>query len=228
MRFAQLPRGEFTMGSPETELDRGRDEEQHTVRIRRDVWMGVFEVTRRQYEHVMGRAEWEAQPGAENLPADNVPWQRAVEFCEKLSHREGVRYRLPTEAEWEYACRAGSTGTHSGDLDFDQIAWHADNAEHRLHPVGKLAPNAWGLYDMHGNVAEWCSDIYQGTYPSDPQDDPAGPAFGFQKVARGGNITNTRRYYRAASRISRDSEAAGRGFGFRVVLERTSDTARAD
>jgi formylglycine-generating enzyme required for sulfatase activity len=135
-----------------------------------------------------------------------------------MSGTEGVTYRLPTEAEWEYACRAGSAGPFAGRLD--ELGWYVRNSGGRLHPVRKLKPNRWGLYDMHGNVAEWCED-YFGTYPDELRTavDPRGAAFNVHRVIRGGSAQEDWPACRAACRAARDPRSGGRGIGFRVVRE---------
>ena len=165
MSFKLIPAGEFMMGSPESEEGRDPDvEAQRAVRIPSAFSIGVHEVTQSQYESVMG-AKASTFKGANN-PVESVSWNDAVAFCAKLSSlpaevAAGRVYRLPTEAEWEYACRAGTTTAYSfGDdeKDLGKYAWFGDNSGKRTHAVGEKLPNDWGLYDMHGNVWEWCSD----------------------------------------------------------------------
>jgi formylglycine-generating enzyme required for sulfatase activity len=228
MRLVRLPQGRFGMGSPATDPGRDTDEKEHQVEIRRDVWMAVHEVTQEQYRKVMGRAEWDPQLDDPQMPADNISWKRAVEFCEELSRRERRTYRLPTEAEWEYACRARTTGAYGGNGVLDEMGWHRDNSGGKLHPVGSQAPNDFGLYDMHGNVFEWCRDCYDRDYPDGPVSDPTGAPFTFQRVLRGGSALTSWEYCRSARRTQRDPDTAGRGVGFRVVLDETVDSARAD
>ena len=160
MVLVPIPAGEFTMGSPESEKDRKDNETQHLVKITKPYYLGAYEVTQEQYERVMGKNLSDSK--GENKPVENVRWSEAVEFCRKLSEKEGVEYRLPTEAEWEYACRAGTSTAYSFGNDESQLgkyAWYRDNSI-STHPVGELKPNTWGLYDMHGNVWEWCQDLY--------------------------------------------------------------------
>ena len=140
--------GTFLMGSPDNEPDRDSDERpQHRVTVP-GFSMGKYEITQAQWKAVMG-----TNPSyfkGDNLPVENVSWNDAKEFCSKLSQMTGKQYRLPTEAEWEYACRAGTTGPYAGNLD--AMAWYSNNAGFKTHPVGQKRPNAFGLYDMHGNV----------------------------------------------------------------------------
>jgi formylglycine-generating enzyme required for sulfatase activity len=198
MKLVLIPKGTFMMGSPESEQGRNEDETQHEVTISKDYYLGVYEVTQTQYEKVMGKNPSHFQGaivGNENadLPVENVSWDEAVEFCKKLSDlpeekKTGRVYRLPTEAEWEYACRAGSKTAYSFDDEeglLPEYGWFNRNSSRRTHTVGLLEPNAWGLYDLHGNVWEWCSDRY-GDYPKGAVSDPSGPKVGSARVNRGG------------------------------------------
>ena len=229
MKLVLIPKGTFMMGSPESERGRNEDETQHEVTISKDYYLGVYEVTQAQYEKVMGKNQSHFQGaivGNENadLPVEMVTWDDAVKFCKKLSDlpeekKTGRVYRLPTEAEWEYACRAGSKTAYSFDDEeglLPEYGWFNRNSSDRTHTVGLLEPNAWGLYDMHGNVFEWCSDRH-GEYPKGAVSDPTGPKEGSFRVFRGGGW----RYFAALCR----SALRGRGrpsdrfiIGFRVAL----------
>jgi eukaryotic-like serine/threonine-protein kinase len=228
MRFVRLPHGWFVMGSRPAEAGRDSDEKEHEVEIRREVWIGIHEVTQGQYRRIMGKAEWDPQHEDPELPADNISWQLASEFCKALSRREGRTYRLPTEAEWEYACRGGTKGAYGGNGVLDEIGWHRDNSGGTLHRVGTQTQNSFGLYDMHGNVFEWCSDRYDRDYPDGPVRDPVGAPFAFQRVLRGGSAMTSWEYCRSARRTQRDPETAGRGVGLRVVLDRTIESAMSE
>ncbi|MFM7929249.1 MAG: formylglycine-generating enzyme family protein, partial [Pirellula sp.] len=172
--------------------------------ISKDYYLGVHEVTQAQYEKVMGANpsyfRGDIQGSRSNHPVEQVSWEDAVEFCKKLSdlHEEkaaGRVYRLPTEAEWEYACRAGSKTAYSfgeSPKSLGDYAWFGSNSNNQTHPVGEKKANAWGLYDMHGNVWEWCRDRY-GDYPKGAVSDPTGPKKGSSRVSRGGSW-----YYEAA------------------------------
>jgi formylglycine-generating enzyme required for sulfatase activity len=216
MKLNLIPPGEFVMGSPESEPKRYDDETLHLVKIAKPFYLSSHEVTQQQYEQVMGENP-SAFSGLGDLkdrvsgidtsqfPVEQVNWYDAVEFCRKLSNEEGVEYRLPTEAEWEYACRAGTTTAYSFGNDVAQLgeyAWYDANSKNTTHPVGELKPNAWGLYDMHGNVCEWCQDWY-GPYGSlKVERDLAGLALGEERVRvlRGESFNDKPKYVRAAYR----------------------------
>jgi formylglycine-generating enzyme required for sulfatase activity len=192
--------------------------------------LGVYEVTQEQYEQVMGSnpskfptSSRQKIKGPQN-PVENVSWDDAVEFCRKLTElpaekSAGYVYRLPTEAEWEYACRAGTTTKYSfGDSasELNDYAWRAQNSEATTHPVGGKQPNAWGLYDMHGNVFEWCQDWY-ADYPSGSTTDPTGAASGLYRVYRGGSWRGLSDSSSSARRARRAPRYHGNDRGFRVV-----------
>jgi len=187
MKLVLIRPGKFLMGSPDSEQGRKTEEgPQHQVTITKPFYMGVTEVTQAQYEAVMGTNPSKFK-GPSN-PVDNVTWDEAVEFCRKLSEKTGKAVRLPTEAEWEYACRAGTKTRYSfGDSDsvLGDYAWSGSNSGGMTHPVGQKKPNPWGLYDMHGNVYEWCADWF-GSYSGGASTDPQGAASGKLRVSRGG------------------------------------------
>jgi formylglycine-generating enzyme required for sulfatase activity len=187
MKLVLIHPGKFMMGSPDSEQGRRDDEgPQHEVEITKPFYMGATEVTQAQYEVVMGTNPSHFK-GPTN-PVDSVTWDEAAEFCRKLSEKTRKTARLPTAAEWEYACRAGTKTRFSfGDSDslLGDYAWCQSNSRGKTNPVGQKKPNAWGLYDMHGNVAEWCADWY-GPYSSVASKDPQGAASGGGRVVRGG------------------------------------------
>ncbi len=210
---ARIRAGEFVMGS-----DTGDRFEQprHRVRITRDFYLMKYEVTQRAWQMVMG-----SNPSAtkgDDLPVENVSWDECQTFIRKLNELTGRRYRLPTEAEWEYACRAGTTGDHAGNPD--AMAWHVDNSGRATHVVGRKLPNAWGLYDMNGNVAEWCQD-WHGLYSNEDQVDPHGPSAGTSRIIRGGDRSSIAMTCTSATRSNRGPGARLDGTGFR--LARTID-----
>jgi len=230
MKLVLIPKGTFMMGSPESEEERQKDRTQHEVTISKDYYLGVYEVTQAQYEKVIGKNPSHFQGaivGNENadLPVENVSWDDAVEFCKKLSDlpeekKAGRVYRLPTEAEWEFACRAGSTTAYSfgaSSKSLDDYAWNVGNSGDQTHPVGEKKANAWGLYDMHGNVWEWCSDWY-GQYPKGAVSDPAGPKEGSSRVYRGGCWDYEAAICRSAYRYWYTPVVRNSHFGFRLAL----------
>ena len=232
MKLTLIPAGTIMMGSPESEEDRDDDEHQHQVTISKAFYMQTTEVTQGQWKAVMGTEPWKGESfvkeGA-NYPVTYVSWDDAVAYCKKLSEKEGKTYRLPTEAQWEYACRAGTKTTWSfgnNENALGDYAWYEKNAwdidEKYAHHVGLKKPNAFGLYDMHGNVYEWCHDYYGGDYyKQSPEQDPTGPASGASRVLRGGSwFSFYARLSRSASRYWLDADFRDDfGFGFRLVRE---------
>ena len=213
MEFVWVPAGEFRMGSTSPEAH--NDEQPVTqVRISRGFWMGKHEVTQSEWQGVMGTNPSEFS-GCGLCPVEEVSWNDAREFIGRLNGRAGGnRYRLPTEAEWEYAARAGTTGDRYGNLD--AIAWYGANSGHRTHPVGQKAPNAWGLHDMLGNVLEWVADWYDD-YPGGVVTDPRGPVSGSYRVYRGGGWFYYARDCRASLRGIGEPGARDAYLGFRLL-----------
>ena len=217
--------GTFMMGSPKDELGRFDNETQHEVTLTKGYWLGKYEVTQEQYKAIMGKNPSEFV--GDNLPVEQVSWDEAMEFCKKLTEVEkesgrlpsGYEYTLPTEAQWEYACRARTTtafnnGTNIPTEDqrwkepcpnLDPLAWYWYNSNSTTHPVGQKRPNNWGIYDMHGNVWEWCLDWCPG---------------GSSRVVRGGSWDDYAHAVscRSANRIDRDPSYNGSNIGFRVAL----------
>jgi len=166
MRFALIPAGEFVMGSPVGEEGRDDNETQHKVTFRKPFYMQTTPVTQAQWQAVMGYHSGQSQ--GNDLPVE-VTWRNAIDFWLKLRNSDGRNYRLPTEEEWEYACRAGSQSAYGGTGNLSEMGWYQGNSNHRIHPVAQKRPNAWNLYDMHGNVWEWCDDLWHGHgYTYDP------------------------------------------------------------
>jgi len=218
----------FTMGSPTNELDRATDEgPQTTVILTRGFWVGQYEVTQGQWQAIMGQnpSYFKGEVTLEaTVPVENVSWEDVQEFLRRLNAREGgPKYRLPTEAEWEYAARAGTSTAYSfGDSErqLGEYAWYNDNAGGKTHPVGQKKPNTWGLYDMQGNVWEWVQDWYgKDTYTSAAVTDPQGPASGSFRVYRGGGWYGTARNCRSADRFNVAPGGRYGSLGFRLLRE---------
>jgi len=189
----------------------------HEVTLTRPYYLGRFEVTQEQYQQVMGGNPSDFK--GQNLPVENVSWDEAQEFCKKASEKTGHAMRLPTDAEWEFACRAGTRTlycTGDGEADLDRAAWYDKNSGNTTHPVGQKVPNAWGLYDMHGNVWEWVQDFY-APYKAEAATDPGGPAQGQYRVLRGGSWFYFPGLCRSASRFGDYPDDRDFDFGFRVV-----------
>ena len=220
LELVLIPAGKFKMGSPAGEKDRIESETQHEVTLSKPFYMGKYVVTQEQYEKVMG-ASPNFFKGAKN-PVESVSWYDAQDFCKKLSTTSGKTVRLPTEAEWEYACRAGSTTAYCfGDNEngLTEYAWYGSNSDGKTHPVGEKKSNAWGLYDVHGNVWEWCQDLY-ANYPVGAATDPQGAAQqGAFRVLRGGCWIYFPRICRSAYRYYYVPGYRPHGIpGFRVVV----------
>ena len=210
MLLVPIPAGEFQMGSPESDSE-AYEETGHLVKITKPFYLGVCEVTQQQYEKVMGVRPWEGKQNVKegaDYSAVYVSHDDAVEFCRRLSKQEGVEYHLPTEAEWEYACRGGTTTVFSFGDDASrlvQYGWYHNNAwgigEKYAHRVGQKLPNRWGLYDMHGNVWEWCQDWYGSYGRQQVVSNPMGPAQGNRRVVRGGSFLSHLSNLRSANRL---------------------------
>ncbi len=224
MDLVRVEAGSFLMGSND-----GRDNERpvREVRITREFWMGKCEVTQREYQQLTGNNPSHFK--GDNLPVETVSWHDAVSFCALLTERErlagrlpeGYVYRLPTEAEWEYAARGGRQGretTYAGSDDVDEVAWYRINRRDRANPVGTKAANELGLHDMSGNVWEWVHDWYRASYRGLGTVDPVGPARGTNRVYRGGSFWESADYCRVALRVRGCPSFKFADIGFRVVL----------
>ena len=222
MEFVLIPAGSFMMGADKNFEDAHDDETpRHKVRISKPFYLGEYEVTQEQWVAVMGSNPSEFK--ARERPVETVSWEDAQAFIRKLNSKEGhQRYRLPTEAEWEYAARAGSGGKYAfGDDEgqLSQYAWYYGNSGDKTQPVGRLQPNAWGLYDMHGNVWEWVQDWYDENYYSkSPSTDPAGPSSGSYRVLRGGSWGSFAGVCRSAAPNRSTPSARDFNYGFRLAL----------
>jgi formylglycine-generating enzyme required for sulfatase activity len=228
-----IPAGSFLMGSPADDKDRGQDELTHPVTITKPFYLGATPVTVAQY------AQFEAASGrrrvlpsfeeAADHPVVNVSWLDAHAFCTWLAARSGQLVTLPTEAQWEYACRAGTTTRFSfgtRPIDLLHYGWFVDNSAGATHPVATRKPNPWGLYDMHGNAWEWCSDWYHRNFPARKKD-PAGSPTGSLRVLRGGGWYSSALYCRSAMRFWRDPAIRNVYFGFRIAVAPPPEPANA-
>ena len=209
LKYVWIPPGKFQMGCSPGDAECGADEKPaHEVTITRGFWLGQTSVTQQAYQRVTGK-DPSAHKGAK-LPVEMVDWNEATAYCVAIGGR------LPTEAEWEYAARAGSTGARYGNLD--EIAWHTENSGGKSHEIGQKLPNAFGLYDMLGNTWQWVADWY-GDYPSGPQVDPTGPASGKLRQPRGGSWGSVTKMARASHRDFVEQEHRGGKLGIRCVGE---------
>lgn len=221
-----VPPGTFTMGSDPGEPGRKDDERQQPVTVARGFWLGRYEVTKAQWQAVMGTQPWSGHDHVRDdasTSATHVTWDATQGFVGELNARGEGRFRLPTEAEWEYACRAGSTTAYSFGDDVSQLGaygWYGANTwsvdEKYAHTPGQKLPNTWGLYDMHGNVWEWCQDWYAQEYPSGSVSDPTGPGSGSHRIMRGGGWRNVLPSYRSANRFRGMQADLSARLGFRV------------
>jgi formylglycine-generating enzyme required for sulfatase activity len=227
-KFVLIPSGTFIMGSPSSEPQRNRDEKRHRVKISRPFYMQATEVTQGQWRRIMGVNPSHFSGCGDNCPVEMVSWNNVQDFIQKLNSLEKTnQYRLPTEAEWEYAARAGTKGPfYTGKcLSSNRANYNGKyplsgcpKGEYRQKTtrVGSFVPNAWGLYDMHGNVSEWVQDWY-GAYPSGMGTDPTGPSSGSRRVVRGGSWHSSASVCRSAFRYSRTPGSFGGNLGFRLV-----------
>jgi formylglycine-generating enzyme required for sulfatase activity len=214
--FAQA-QSEYQADSTRFKSSFDSDKPGHWVTLNTPYYMGKFEVTQTQYQQIMATNP-STFKGLE-LPVEEVSWDDALDFCKKTSEKTGWVVRLPTEAEWEYACRAGTKTTYcTGDseTDLDRAAWYYENSRSTTHPVGKKTPNEWGLYDMHGNVWECCADWYE-TYKAEAVVDPRGPKQGVGRVVRGGSMDYEPGHCRSAYRGGKNPIDDVPCVGFRVV-----------
>jgi formylglycine-generating enzyme required for sulfatase activity len=237
LKMVLIPAGTFMMGSPEAETTgkplgpRPNEWPQHKVIISRPFYLSVYKTTQKQFEQIL--ATNPSKFREENNPVDAVTWDDAAAFCEKASAKTGKALHLPTEAQWEYAVRAGSATSYSFGTDESQLpdySWFHDSAKGMTHPVGQKRPNAWGLFDVHGLVWEYCSDYYADSYKASDSTDPAGPGSGVTHTARGGTYGSRPMFVRSAIRMASPAADAGKDllsrFGFRVAMDLpTANTA---
>ena len=217
LKLAHIPPGSFTTGSPESERGRIANETRSHVVFKKGFLLGVTEVTQKQWREVMG-----TDPSyfkGDNLPVENITWKDAGEFCRRLSEKEKKRYRLPTVVEWEYACRAGTTTAYStgnGEDALLKAGWFIKNSGNQSHLVGQKKPNAWGLYDMHGNISEWCANRTD-TYTTDSK--LVNREIKAERDHRGGSWGLTASDCRSASRHRNNGNFRYFDLGLRVVCE---------
>ncbi len=218
MEFAPIKPGVFMMGSEKGASD---EEPIHKVTITKSFYMQTTEVTQGQWRAVMGSNPSYFPKCGDDCPVESVSWNDVQKFVKKLNQQQkNKQYRLPTEAEWEYACRAGSTAKYCfGDktVDLDNYAWYEDNSESKTHSVARKKPNAWNLYDMHGNVRELCSDLYGDNFTYLSETDPEGASSGSNRVNRGGNWISIAQDCRSAERDYSEPNVRYSGVGFRLV-----------
>ena len=200
MEMIYVAPGSFMMGSPTSEDGHESDETQHRVTLTKGFWLGKYEVTQKQWQSVMGSNP--SYSRGDDRPVETVSWEDCQKFIAKVDaeawRQLGGGARLPTESEWEYACRAGTSGAYAA-RSLDALGWYSGNSVEKTHPVGQKQSNVWGFHDMHGNVWEWCSDWY-GEYPPGNVTDPQGPASGADRVLRGGGWCLNARICRSADR----------------------------
>ena len=229
MKFTWIPPGKFVMGSPIGEERRHHaNEPQHKVKLTKGFYMGIHLVTQEQWTEIMGNNPSEFK-GEKNLPVDTVSWDDCQAFIEKLRQKDKKPYRLPSEAEWEYSCRAGTTTPFffcatifTDQANYDGRPYPGGKkgvSRQKTTPVGSFPANAWGLYDMHGNIWQWCQDGYGGDVgPRKDVVDPQGPDVGFGRVLRGGSWLSGPGYCRSACRINGEAGSRVRDSGFRVCF----------
>ena len=216
LEMVLIPAGKFMMGSPGAEVSRRENETQHEVTLTKPIYMGKYEVTQEQWQAVMGNNPSSVKVA--RLPVNNVSWNDCQDFIGKLNAYTNGGYRLPTEAEWEYACRAGTTTVYSfGDNITPKDANFLDSKLGAPVVVGRYKPNAFGFFDMHGNVLEWCED-WDANYPAEPRTDPKGAGTGRGRMLRGGSFLDNASFTRSSNRIGNSpNERNHAQFGFRLV-----------
>jgi formylglycine-generating enzyme required for sulfatase activity len=224
MTFRLIPPGTFVMGSPSDELGRGTDETQYTVTLSESFYIQTAEVTQGQWLNVMNSNPSSAATCGHNCPVENISWNDAQSFIVALNAMGEGAYTLPTEAQWEYAARAGSnTAFANGGItettssaNLDVMGWYVSNSDASPHAIAQKNANAWGLFDMHGNILEWCNDWYD-TYPTGSVTDPVGPSSGSERVRRGCGFNNEARHCRSAYRYKSSPATQHNSFGLRLV-----------
>lgn len=223
MEFVLISTGKFDMGSPANDTYSWESERPvHHVKIASAFYMGKYEITQKQWRDIMGTNPSDFK--GDDLPVENVSWNEVQNFIQKLNQKEETnKYRLPSEAEWEYAARAGTTTMYSfgnDESELGEYAWYAENSGDKTHPVGQKNPNKWGLYDIHGNVWEWVQDSWHADYDGAPDDGSAWEdGSGAHRVNRGGGWYDVAGSCRLAGRIGSNPDLRYYGFGFRLVKD---------
>ncbi len=226
--FVLITPGTFLMGSRECEIGRGDDEKLHEVTITKPFYIQRVPVTRELWKALMGMEPAFFQAPQEQLPVESVSWNECTEFLRRLNGLKDMGFRLPTEAEWEMACRAETTSAFANgeigelycgrDPSLSQMGWYCGNSGRKTRPVGCKNPNGWGLHDMHGNIGEWCRDWY-GQYCARPATDPVGPGSGAGKVVRGGSWFASAKNCRSAARFFRPPNSKSNFIGLRLARD---------
>jgi formylglycine-generating enzyme required for sulfatase activity len=227
MKFVWIPAGNFVMGSPKQEKERAESELQHKVTLTKGFYMGAYTVTQEEWQALMGNNPSRFS-GQKNLPVEQVTWDECQQFAKKMREKDKKPYRLPTEAEWEFACRAGTTTPFyfGENISTELVNYNGDHTyadgkkgvdRKKTTPVGSFPANAWGLYDMHGNVWNWCED-WHGEYAKKDVADPKGPDTGNMRVLRGGSWYYEPGYCRSAHRHSGDPDVRYGNVGFRLAF----------
>lgn len=230
MEFNKIESGAFTMGSPADEVGRSRKETPHEVTLTKDFFMQTTEVTQDQWVAIMGNNPSSFKSGSPDRPVESVSWVEVQDFIRELNRQGFGTYALPTEAQWEYAAKAGTTTAFANDggnlttrlrchafEPLVEMGWYCHNGSGRTHEVGQKKPNAWGLFDMHGNVREWVKDYY-GEYPEGPVQDPQGASSGFERVIRGGSYDDYAYFCRSAMRLRYPENRSRNDLGFRLIM----------
>lgn len=229
MEFVYIPPGTFIMGSPPDEANRGEDEFQKMVTISKGFYIQKTEVTQGQWKEIMGNNPSRFKSNGKDFPIENVSWDEVQKFIGLMRLRqEPQKYRLPTEAEWEYVCRSGLASSnvekavteYDNNPDFDHLGWYSDNSGGKTHAVAQKIPDKQGIYDMRGNVWEWCQDYYSAGGDVKPVIDPTGPSFGRGRVIRGGSWRFGARCMRCANRKWVHQRFKADNLGFRLVREK--------
>ncbi|MBR5626307.1 MAG: formylglycine-generating enzyme family protein [Thermoguttaceae bacterium] len=218
--FSYCPPGRFLMGAPEHENGRDGDETEHEIILTHGFYILITPVTQKMWTSLMGTNPSRFQ--GTSLPVEMVSWDDCQLFCRQLSSETGKQIQLPTEAQWEYACRAETVGPYAGCDTLEMMGWFHENSRNKSHPVGMKASNPWHIYDMHGNVSEWCQDWYS-EFTGETLTDPTGPEDGSYRVTRGGSWNSFAQSCRSAFRGALYPWKTSSQLGFRVIMTENSE-----